>query len=160
MNAIAVIAAKSGLRLGVIAGLALVLFAPVTRAQTVQDVVTGIENHYKNVSDLTAKVDQKNVLKAIEKTQTFGRHALHQKAGQAAAGLRERPDHPGRRQVGAVLLTKSDQVIKKTFTDIEQMNIPVLFLLGAAHIRDDFDVLRPDPTRPAPLNCSRNKAPP
>jgi outer membrane lipoprotein-sorting protein len=39
---------------------------------------------------------------------------------------------------------KSEQVIKKTFTDFEQMNIPVAFLLGAAHIRDDFEVFQPD----------------
>jgi len=35
-------------------------------------------------------------------------------------------------------------VVKKTFTDFEQMNIPVAFLLGAAHIRDDFEVFQPD----------------
>ncbi len=151
MNAIAVIAAKSGLRLGVIAGLALVLFAPVTRAQTVQDVVTGIENHYKNVSDLTAKVDQKNVLKAIGKTQTFAGTLSIKKPGKL------RLDYTN----GQIILIdgksalfyskKSRQVVKKTFTDFEHMNIPVLFLFGAAHIRDDFDVLQADPKAPRSL---------
>ena len=36
---------------------------------------------------------------------------------------------------------KSEQAIRRTFKDFEQANIPVAFLLGAANVRDDFDVV-------------------
>ncbi len=151
INAIAASAVKRGSRFGMIAGLAFMLLAPAARAQSVQDVVTGIENHYKNVSDLTAKVDQKNNLKAIGKTQTFAGTLSIKKPGKL------RLDYTN----GQIILIngksalfyskKSNQVVKKVFTDFEHMNIPVLFLLGAAHIRDDFDVLQADPTTPRSL---------
>jgi outer membrane lipoprotein carrier protein len=37
------------------------------------------------------------------------------------------------------------------------MNIPVAFLLGAAHIRDDFDALQPDPKAPRSLELLPKK---
>jgi outer membrane lipoprotein carrier protein len=52
---------------------------------------------------------------------------------------------------------KSAQVIKKSFSDISHMNIPVAFLLGAAHIRDDFDVRQPDPKAPRVLDLIPKK---
>jgi outer membrane lipoprotein-sorting protein len=52
---------------------------------------------------------------------------------------------------------KSEQVVKKTFTEFENMNIPVAFLLGAAHIRDDFDVLQPDQKMPRSLELLPKK---
>ena len=36
---------------------------------------------------------------------------------------------------------KSSQAIRRTFKDFAQANIPVAFLLGTGHIRDDFDVV-------------------
>jgi outer membrane lipoprotein-sorting protein len=131
--------------------------APAAAAPTVDEAVQAVENHYRELVDLTAKVVQKNHLKALDKTQTF----------DAALWIRK----PGRLRLdysnGQVILVdgkaalfysrKSEQVIKKTFSDIEQMNIPVAFLLGAAHIRDDFEVRLPDPADPLLLELSPKK---
>jgi outer membrane lipoprotein carrier protein len=126
-------------------------------AQTVQDVVSAVEGHYRDLADLTGTVMQKNMLKAINKTQTFEGAIKIKKPGKL------RLDYTN----GQVILVdgkaalfyskKSQQVIKKTFTDIEHMNIPVAFLLGAAHIRDDFDVLQPDPKTPRVLELLPKK---
>ncbi len=125
--------------------------------QPVKDVVASIENHYREVQDLSAKVAQKNLLKAIGKTQTFEGPLWIRKPGKL------RLDYTN----GQILLVdgknalfyskKSAQLIKKTFTGIQEMNIPVAFLLGAAHIRDDFDVLQPDPKSPRLLELLPKK---
>ena len=120
-------------------------------AQTAQDAVAAVEDHYRGVNELTAKIAQKNHLKAIGKTRTF----------EGALSIKK----PGRLRLdytnGQVILVdgktalfyskKSSQLVKKNFEDVQQMNIPVAFLLGAAHIRDDFDVLQPDPSSPRSL---------
>src|SRR5512140_642062 len=117
-------------------------------SQTAQEAVTAVEDHYRGVNELTARVTQTNRLKALGKTQTF----------EAALSIKK----PGKLRLdytnGQIILVdgktalfyskKSGQLVKKAFTDVEQMNIPVAFLLGAAHIRDDFDVLQPDPKAP------------
>lgn len=120
-------------------------------AQTAQEAVAAVEDHYRGVNELTAKVAQKNHLKAIGKTQTFEGTLSIKKPG------RLRLDYTN----GQVILVdgkkalfyskKSEQLVKKNFEDVQQMNIPVAFLLGAAHIRDDFDVLQPDPSSPRSL---------
>jgi outer membrane lipoprotein carrier protein len=130
---------------------------PAVHAQTVQEVVTTVENHYSELKDLSSKVVQKNMLKSIGKTQTFEGTLLIKKPGKL------RLDYTN----GQVILVdgkaalfyskKSEQMIKKTFTDVEHMNIPVAFLLGAAHIRDDFDVLQPDPKAPRTLELLPRK---
>ncbi len=126
-------------------------------AQSVQDVVSAVENHYRDVADLTATTVQKNHLKAIGKTQTFEGTLWIKKPGKL------RLDYTN----GQVLLVdgknalfyskKSQQLVKKTFTGIQEMNIPVAFLLGAAHIRNDFDVLQPDPKSPRSLELLPKK---
>jgi chaperone LolA len=127
------------------------------RAQAVSDVVSSVENHYRDVADITARVAQKNLLKAIGKTQKFEATLLIKKPGKL------RLDYTN----GQVILVdgksalfyskKSEQVVKKTFTEFENMNIPVAFLLGAAHIRDDFDVLQTDPKMPRSLELLPKK---
>ncbi len=126
-------------------------------AQTVQDVVARVESHYGEVQNLTATVKQKNFLKAIGRSQTFEGTLWIRKPG------RLRIDYTN----GQVILVdgktasfyskKSEQLIRKTFTDVQQMNIPVAFLLGAAHIRDDFGVLQPDPKSPRSLELLPKK---
>ncbi len=126
-------------------------------AQSIQDVVSAVENHYRDIVDLTAAVVQKNHLKAIGKTQTFEGTLWIKKPGKL------RLDYTN----GQVLLIdgrnalfyskKSAQLIKKAFTGIQEMNIPVAFLLGAAHIRDDFDVLQPDSKAPRSLELLPKK---
>ncbi|HEX9019712.1 MAG TPA: outer membrane lipoprotein carrier protein LolA [Nitrospirota bacterium] len=118
--------------------------ADKAQAKPAQDVVTLIEKHYEQVSDLTARVSQKNILKAVGKTQKFEGTLLIKKPGKL------RIDYTN----GQLILVdgkaamfyskKSEQMVKKKFTDIAEMNIPVAFLLGASHLRDDFDVLPPD----------------
>lgn len=120
-------------------------------AQSLQDIVTAVENHYGAVKNLSAKVTQKNHLKSVGMTQKFEGTLWIQKPGKLRLNYTN----------GQVLLIdgkaalfyskKSEQVIKKTFTDFQLMNIPVAFLLGAAHISDDFDVLQPDPQTPRTL---------
>ena len=120
-------------------------------AQTAQEAVAAVEDHYRGVNELKAKVAQKNHLKAIGKTQTFEGTLSIKKPG------RLRLDYTN----GQIILVdgktalfyskKSSQLVKKTFEDVQQMNIPVAFLLGAAHIRDDFDVLQSDPSSPRSL---------
>jgi outer membrane lipoprotein carrier protein len=148
----------------VILGIAalLLLFPPSAAirpagAQTVSDVVSSVENHYRDVADITARVVQKNVLKAIGKTQKFEATLLIKKPGKL------RLDYTN----GQVVLVdgrtalfyskKSEQVVKRTFTEFENMNIPVAFLLGAAHIRDDFDVLQTDTKTPRSLELLPKK---
>jgi len=134
----------------VVAG-CLFLVGSSTPAQTVQEAAAAVERHYSELKDLTAKVTQKTFLKSVGKTQKYDGTLRIKKPGKL------RLDYSN----GQVILIdgkaalfyskKSEQVIKKTFTDFQQMNIPVAFLLGAAHIRDDFDVLQPDSKAPRSL---------
>lgn len=136
---------------------AAVLVSPAA-AQSVEEAVQSVENHYRELIGLTAKVVQKNHLKSLDKTQTFEAVLWIKKPG------RLRLDYTN----GQVILVdgkaalfysrKSEQMIKKTFSDIEQMNIPVAFLLGAAHIRSDFAVRQPDPEAPLLLELVPKKA--
>ncbi len=126
-------------------------------AQTVQDVVTSVENHYRDLSDLTAKVVQKNVLKSIGKTQTFEGTLWIKKPGKLRLEYSNGQLILINSKAALFYSKKSEQVVKKTFTDFEHMNIPVAFLLGAAHIRDDFDVLQADPTTPRVLELLPRK---
>jgi outer membrane lipoprotein carrier protein len=114
-------------------------------AESVHDAVARVEDHYRAMTDLTAKVTQKNHLTSIGRTQTFEGLLLIKKPGKL------RLDYTN----GQLILIdgnealfysrKSEQEVKETFLDFKHMNIPVAFLLGAAHIRDDFDVVRPGP---------------
>ncbi len=126
-------------------------------AQTVQDVVASVENHYRDLSDLTAKVIQKNVLKSIGKTQKFEGTLWIKKPGKLRLEYSNGQLILINNKAALFYSKKSEQVVKKTFTDFEHMNIPVAFLLGAAHIRDDFDVLQADPTTPRVLELLPRK---
>jgi outer membrane lipoprotein carrier protein len=127
-------------------------------AQTVDEAVAVVEGHYQGVSDLTARVTQKNYLKALGKTQNFDGTLRIKKPGRLRLEFTN----------GQLILIdgksalfyskKSSQVIKKTFTDFEHMNVPVAFLLGAAHIRDDFEALQPDPKTPRRLELIPKKS--
>jgi outer membrane lipoprotein carrier protein len=105
-------------------------------------VVAAVEQHYRTLTDLQAKVVQKNFLKSLNKTQTFEGTLWIKKPG------RLRLEYTN----GQLILVdgkealfyskKSEQVIKRSFTDFEQMNIPVAFLLGAGQITDSFEVVK------------------
>lgn len=128
-----------------------------TFAQTVNEAVQALEKHYQDLGDLKAKVIQKNHLASLGKTQVFEGTLSIKKPGKLRLEYTN----------GQLILIdgksalfyskKSEQVIKKTFTDFEHMNIPVAFLLGAGHIRDDFEVLQPDPKRPYQLELIPKK---
>jgi outer membrane lipoprotein carrier protein len=126
-------------------------------AQTVDEAVAAVEKHYREVSDLTAKVTQKNFFKALDKTQTFEGELLVKKPGKLRLEFTNGQLILVDGKAALFYSKKSSQVIKKTFTDFERMNIPVAFLLGAAHIRDDFDVLQPDPKAPRSLELVPRK---
>jgi outer membrane lipoprotein carrier protein len=117
-------------------------------ARTALDTVQAIEKHYQALTTLTAAVSQKNFLRSLEKTQTF----------EGTIWIKK-PDSLRLEYTNGQLILvdgkrvllysrKSEQLIKKTFTDFAQMNLPVAFLLGAGHITDDFDIASPDPKAP------------
>jgi outer membrane lipoprotein carrier protein len=126
-------------------------------AQTVQKVVASVENHYRDLSDLTAKVIQKNILQSIGKTQKFEGTLWIKKPGKLRLEYSNGQLILINNKAALFYSKKSEQAVKKTFTDFEHMNIPVAFLLGAAHIRDDFDVLQADPTTPRVLELLPRK---
>jgi chaperone LolA len=119
---------------------------------TGSDAVQAIEDHYRDLADLTAKVVQKNFLKSVEKTQTFEGTLAIKRPGKL------RLDYTN----GQVIVVdgrdawfyskKSSQAIRRTFKDFEQANIPVAFLLGAGAIRQDFDVSVPEADKPFVLD--------
>jgi len=126
-------------------------------AQAVDDVVPVIEKHYQELTDLTAKVTQKNFLKAIDKTQIFEGTLWIKKPGKLRLNYTNGQLILIDGKEALLYSKKTEQVIKKTFTDIDQMNIPVAFLLGAAHIRDDFEVFQPDVKDPRLLELMPKK---
>lgn len=114
-------------------------------ARSADEAVRAVEKHYRDVSTLRAKVTQKNYLQSLDKTQTFEGTLWIRKPGKL------RLEYTNGQLIlieGTTVLfysEKSEQVIKKTFTDFEDMNIPVAFLLGAGSIREDFEAFQPDP---------------
>jgi outer membrane lipoprotein carrier protein len=126
-------------------------------AQTAQEVVASVENHYRDLVDLTSKVVQKNVLKSIGKTQTYEGTLFIKKPGKLRLEYSNGQIILIDGKAALFYSKKSEQAIKKTFTDFEHMNIPVAFLLGAAHIRDDFDILQADAKTPRVLELLPRK---
>ena len=106
-------------------------------------VIQGIEDHYRELRTLKAAVVQKNLFKSIGKTKTFKGTLFIKKPGKL------RLDYTNGQRIvidGSTVWfysRTSEQVIRRTFTDFEHANIPVAFLLGAATIRNDFDVIQP-----------------
>jgi len=104
-------------------------------------IIQTIEGHYRDLGDLTARVVQKNLLSSVGKTQTFEGTLLMKKPG------RLRIDYTNGQVIvldgkNALLYSKKgQQAVKRTFTDIAQANVPVSFLLGAADIRNEFEVV-------------------
>ncbi len=116
--------------------------APVFPPLNKDELVHAIERHYSGISDLTAKVVQKNFLKSVGKTQKFEGDLAIKKPGKLRLEYTN----------GQIIVIdgkevwfyskKNAQAIKRTFQDFEQANIPVAFLLGAGTIGRDFDVTR------------------
>jgi outer membrane lipoprotein carrier protein len=126
-------------------------------AQTLDEAVQTVEKHYRDLTDLTAKVSQKNFLKSLDKTRMFEGTLWIKKPGKLRLEYTNGQLILIDGKAALFYSTKSEQVIKKTFTDFEHMNIPVAFLLGAARIRDDFEVKQPDPKTPRKLELVPKK---
>jgi len=126
-------------------------------AQSVDQVVPVVENHYQELRDLTAKVTQKNFLKAIDKTQIFEGMLWIKKPGKLRLKYTNGQLILIDGKAALFYSKNTEQVVKKTFTDIEQMNIPVAFLLGAAHIRDDFEAFQPEVKNPRLVELTPKK---
>ncbi len=122
------------------------------------EVVQAVEQHYSALKDMTAKVTQKNYLKSLDRTQTFGGTLAIRKPG------RLRLDYTNGQRIvidgneAWFYSEKSRQAIKRAFADFEQANIPVAFLLGAASIRDDFEVSQPDTKNPRLLDLKPKRS--
>ncbi len=115
------------------------------------EVIQTVENHYRNTNDLTAGVVQKTALKTLGKTQKFDGTLKIKKPGKLRLEYSNGQLVVIDGKTALFYSKKSEQVIKKAFTDFAHMNIPVSFLLGAAHIRDDFSVHLPDAKTPRML---------
>lgn len=132
---------------------------PALTAPTVMapDLAGLIEDHYRTLTDLTARIVQKNYVKSVNKTQTF----------EGTLSIKR----PGRLRLeftnGQVIVIdgkeawfyskKSEQAIRRTFRDFEEANIPVAFLLGASEIRKEFEVLEPGADAPQALDLLPRK---
>jgi|GEM_PF-1109734 len=116
------------------------------------DGVQAIEEHYRDLTDLTARIVQKNFLKSVEKTQKFEGTLAIKRPGKL------RLEYTNGQLImidGAeawFYSKKSEQAIRRTFKDFEQANIPVAFLLGAGAIRQDFAVSLPEADKPRVLD--------
>jgi len=126
-------------------------------AQTVQDVVSSVESHYRDLGDLTAKITQKNYLKSVNKTQIFDGALWIKKPGRLRLEYSNAQMILIENKTALFYSRKNEQLIRKTFTDFEHMNIPVAFLLGAASIRNDFEVSQPDANAPRLLELMPKK---
>ncbi len=126
-------------------------------AGTADEAVLSVENHYGQLIDLTAKVSQKNFLKAVGKTQTFEAKLFLKKPGRLRLDYTNGQNIVIDGKEAWLYSKKSEQVIKRTFSDFEHANIPVAFLLGAATIRNDFEVVQPDPKAPRLLELAPKK---
>jgi outer membrane lipoprotein carrier protein len=113
----------------------------VTASAAPNDAVTVIEAHYQKLVDLTAKVVQKNFLKSVDKTQTFDGSLTIKKPGKLRLEYTNGQTIVIDGKEAWFYSKKSAQAVRRTFKDFDQANIPVAFLLGAGHIRDDFDVV-------------------
>ncbi len=120
-------------------------------AQTLDEAVLAVEKHYQELSDLFAKTTQKNILTSLNKTLVFDGSLWIKKPGKLRLEYTNGQLILIDGKAALFYSKKSEQVIKTTFSDFQHMNIPVAFLLGAAHIRDDFDVRQPDPKTPRVL---------
>jgi outer membrane lipoprotein carrier protein len=113
----------------------------VTVSAAPTDAVAVIEAHYQKLVDLTAKVIQKNFLKSVDKTQTFDGSLTIKKPGKLRLEYTNGQTIVIDGKEAWFYSKKSAQAVRRTFKDFDQANIPVAFLLGAGHIRDDFDVV-------------------
>ncbi len=136
---------------------ALVFLKPAF-AQTAEEAVTSVEKHYEALTDLAAKVTQINHFKAVGKTQTFEGALLIKRPGRLRLEYTNGQLILINGKDALIYLKKSQELVRKTFTDFGHMNIPVAFLLGAGHIRDDFNVLQPDPKAPRQLELIPKKS--
>ena len=133
-------------------------FAGHAHAQTADGTAAVIEKHYAALTDLTAKVSQKNRLKTIGKTQTFEGTLSVKRPG------RLRLDYTNGQTIvldGATVWfysKKSKQAMRRTYKAAAEANVPVAFLLGAAELRNDFTVALPGDLSPGALELAPRKA--
>jgi outer membrane lipoprotein carrier protein len=119
----------------------LVLCAPAALpAQGADDTIRAVEQHYRELRDLRANVVQKNFLKSLSKTQTFDGTLWIKKPGKLRLEYANGQLIVVDGKTALFYSRKSEQVVRKSFSDVEQMNIPVAFLLGAGQISDSFAV--------------------
>jgi outer membrane lipoprotein carrier protein len=122
------------------------------------DVIRTIEDRYRNLTDLTAKVVQKNFLASVGTTQRFDAELSIKRPG------RLRLEYTNGQLIvidgtkAWFYSKKNEQAIRRTFKDFEQANIPVAFLLGASDIRSEFQVIIPEPDKPRMLDLLPKKS--
>jgi outer membrane lipoprotein carrier protein len=118
--------------------------SPVFPPLNGDELVHAIERHYSGLTDLTAKVVQKNFLRSVGKTQRFEGILSIKKPGKLRLEYTNGQVIVIDGKVVWFYSRTNAQVIRRTFEDFEQANIPVAFLLGAGTIDRDFNVVRLD----------------
>jgi outer membrane lipoprotein carrier protein len=114
----------------------------------VQDLAGLIEGHYRSLTDLTARIVQKNYVKSVNKTQIFEGTLSVKRPGRLRLEFTNGQLIVIDGKEAWFYSKKSEQAIRRTFRDFEQANIPVAFLLGASEIRQEFDVQAPEASAP------------
>lgn len=127
-------------------------------AQNADDVVRSVESHYRELSTLTATVKQKNILKSVNRTQTFEGTLFIKKPGKLRLEYTNGQLIVVDGNEAWFYSRKSEQAIRRAFRDFEQANIPVAFLLGAGDIRSEFDVFPTDAGSPRSLGLAPKKS--
>ncbi len=149
---------RTHLLMTALAVLVLPLAGARAQAQSADEVIRSVERHYAELTTLTAQVSQKNILTAVNRTQTFEGRLFIKKPG------RLRLEYTN----GQLIVLdgkevwfysrKSEQAIRRAFHDFEQANIPVAFLLGAGDIRSEFEATLADPAAPRVLDLTPRKS--
>lgn len=121
-------------------------------AAMTNDAAVAVEGYYHALTSLTAKVRQKNYFKSLNKTRIFEGTLAVKKPGRLRLDYTDGQTIVINGGEAWFYSKKNRQAIKRSFEDFDRANIPVAFLLGAATIRDDFDVAPPEPGRPRVLD--------
>lgn len=131
--------------------------AEIASLPSMDEIVRSVENHYRELTDLTAKVTQKNRLKALGKTQVFEGTLFIKKPGRLRIEYTNGQIIVLDGKTVRFYSKKNQQVIRRTFRDIDDANVPIAFLLGAAEIGKEFDVERAGDAGPRAIDLAPKK---
>ena len=122
-----------------------------------EEIARSIEGHYRELADLTAQVTQKNRLKALGKTQVFEGRLSIKKPGRLRIDYTNGQVIVLDGKTAMFYSKKNQQIIRRTFGDIDEANVPVAFLLGAAEISKEFAIAPAEESGPRAIDLAPQK---